>query len=74
MEPRTLTCDGQLVATAEVADTYGYDRDQYDHIFLFKHERRGLVSDDYLEIVEVALTSRIDWSVDEERRGPERRL
>lgn len=37
MESRTLTCEGQLVATAEVADAYGYDRDQYDNIFLFKN-------------------------------------
>jgi hypothetical protein len=37
MESRAITCEGQLVATAEVADTYGYDRDHYDNIFLFKN-------------------------------------
>src|SRR5437870_3312787 len=33
-ESRVLTCEGQLVATAEVADTYGYDSDHYDNIYL----------------------------------------
>lgn len=39
MESRTLTCQGQLVATAEVADTCGYDTDQYDDVFLFKNDQ-----------------------------------
>jgi hypothetical protein len=38
VEARTLICEGRLVATAELADTYGYDTDAYDHVFLF---RRG---------------------------------
>lgn len=38
MEPRTLTCAGRLIASAELADTYGYDRDWYDHVFLFKND------------------------------------
>ena len=36
MEARTLICEGRLVATAELADTYGYDTDAYDHLFLFR--------------------------------------
>jgi hypothetical protein len=38
MEPRTLTCDGRMIATVELADTFGYDRDWYDHVFLFKND------------------------------------
>ena len=38
MEARTLTCDGRLIANVDLADTYGYDRDWYDHVFLFKNE------------------------------------
>jgi len=38
VEARTLTCDGQLIATAELADAYGYNRDWYDHVFLFKND------------------------------------
>ena len=34
-ESRVLTCEGQLVATAEVADTYGHESDHYDNIYLF---------------------------------------
>lgn len=36
MEARTLTCEGRLVATAELADTYRYDTDTYNHLFLFQ--------------------------------------
>jgi len=38
MEVRNMTCDGQLVATAEVAETYGYDSDLYDNVFVFKND------------------------------------
>ncbi|MGH9022679.1 MAG: hypothetical protein ACRDV9_06225 [Acidimicrobiia bacterium] len=37
MASQSLACAGHLVATAEVADPYGYDSDHYDHIFLFKN-------------------------------------
>ena len=42
MESRRLTCQGQLVASAEVADTYGYDTDQYDDVFLFRNDEVGM--------------------------------
>ena len=38
MEARTLTCDGRLIANVDLADTYCYDRDWYDHVLLFKNE------------------------------------
>jgi hypothetical protein len=39
MEPRILTtCASRLIATADLADTYGYDREWYDHVFLFKND------------------------------------
>lgn len=38
MESRTLTCDGRMIANVELADTFGYDRDWYDHVFLFKND------------------------------------
>ena len=38
MEARTMNCEGRLVATAELADTYGYDCDGYDHLFLFQRD------------------------------------
>jgi hypothetical protein len=38
MQARNLTCEGQLVATAEVAETYGYDSDLYDNVFVFKND------------------------------------
>jgi hypothetical protein len=36
VEPRTLACEGRMVAAVELADTYGYDTDGYDHVFLFR--------------------------------------
>jgi hypothetical protein len=38
MQVRNMTCEGQLVATAEVAETYGYDSDLYDNVFVFKND------------------------------------
>jgi len=38
VDPRILTtCGGRLIASAELADAYGYDREWYDHVFLFKN-------------------------------------
>ncbi|MEW6470941.1 MAG: hypothetical protein AB1679_01605 [Actinomycetota bacterium] len=33
-----LHLEGRLVATAEVVDSYGHDRDEWDHLFLFRSE------------------------------------
>ena len=38
MESRSLTCEGRLLATVDLADSVGYDRDEYDHVFLFKND------------------------------------